>query len=206
MDTLDRLIRYLVLRSATTHALSLYHGKMGIAMALMIYARHHDRPYLHDYAERLLLNVCDNIPENMSPGFAEGLAGIGYGITILHRKGLIDGNLDDILADIDAQLMRYDPRRYDDFSFRTGLCGIKYYIDTRRKYYGTVGSIDPLFERELSLAWERNKEQCEHHTHMMDDINAPTWPLDEYKDKELGIDDGCAYYIIKEVYDEILSD
>lgn len=206
METLDRLIHHLVLRSATTQALSLYHGKMGIAMTLMIYARHHGSPHLHNYAERLLLNVCDNIPENMSPGFAEGLAGIGYGITILHRKGLIDGNLDDILADIDAQLMRYDPRRYDDFSFRTGLCGIKYYIDTRRKYYGVSDTIDPIFERELALALERNREKCEQYTHMMDDINAPIWTLVEYKDKELGIDNGCAYYIIKEIYDEVLSD
>jgi len=206
MEALDRLIRHLVLRSATTQALSLYHGKMGIAMTLMIYARHHGRPHLHNYAERLLLNVCNNIPENMSPGFAEGLAGIGYGITILHRKGLIDGNLDDILADIDAQLMRYDPRRYDDFSFRTGLCGIKYYIDTRRKYYGNSGTIDPVFEKELTMALEKNKERCEHYTRMVDDIVAPIWALEEYKDKELGIDNGCAYYIIKEVYDEVLSD
>lgn len=206
METLDRLIHHLVLRSATTQALSLYHGKMGIAMTLMIYARHHGSPHLHNYAERLLLNVCDNIPENMSPGFAEGLAGIGYGITLLHKKGLIDGNLDDILADIDAQLMRYDPRRYDDFSFRTGLCGIKYYIDTRRKYYGVSDTIDPIFERELALALERNREKCEQYTHMMDDINAPIWTLVEYKDKELGIDNGCAYYIIKEIYDEVLSD
>lgn len=206
MDTFNRLINYLVLRSATTHALSLYHGKMGIAMVLMIYALHHNRPHLHDYAERLLLNVCDNIPENMPPGLAEGLAGIGYGITVLHKKGLIDGNLDDILADIDAQLTKYDPRRYDDFSFRTGLCGIKFYLNTRYKYYGTLGSIDSVFERELNLALERNKEQCEHYTHIMDNINAPTWPLDEYKNKELGIDNGCTYYIMKEAYDEILSD
>ncbi|MBR5842085.1 MAG: hypothetical protein IKY64_05660 [Bacteroidaceae bacterium] len=206
MDTLDRLISYLVLRSATTHALSLYHGKMGIVLTLMIYAQHYSRPHLYNYAERLLLNVCDNIPENMAPGLEEGLAGIGFGITILHKNGLVDGSLDDILADIDTQLMRYDPRRYSDFSFRTGLCGIKYYIDTRRKYYGKSGTIDPVYERELTLALERNKEKCEQYTHMMDDIIAPMWPIEEYKEKELGIDNGCAYYIIKEIYDEVLSD
>lgn len=206
MNTINRLTHYLVIHSATTHIQSLYHGRMGIAIALMMYARHRNKPFLYDYAEHLFYNVCDNISYNMPPGIANGLAGIGYGIMLLHKKGFIDGNLDEILVDIDSQLMKYDPKRYDDFSFRTGLCGIKFYIDTRCEYSKRPIAFDQIFEREVSMALENNKEKCEYYTHILDDISAPTWNIEEYNNKELGINAGCAYYIIKDVYDEILSD
>jgi hypothetical protein len=41
---------------------------------------------------------------------------------------------------------------------------------------------------------------------LIDDIESPTWNLKEYLSKPISIHQGSSYYLLKEVYDKVLSD
>lgn len=84
----------------------LFKGKMGVCISLFAISR---RPGFDKYAHLasfLLKGVISDIYSMSDISFDKGLSGIAWAIDYLHRKGFVQGDIDDILYDIDALLYR----------------------------------------------------------------------------------------------------
>lgn len=117
---MDKIADYLLLRSSYMQELGLFHGKMGVVVALYLYADAYGDEVMREYAWELFQQVYDGVHTDMPVGLERGLAGIGYGTTLLCKRGLVECSLNDILEDIDRKIMERDPRRLTDMSVRTG--------------------------------------------------------------------------------------
>lgn len=195
---LHKIVDYLLLKSSSIRDVSLFHGKMGIVVSLYLYAERHKDELLKEYAWDLFLQVHDSIHTNMPVGLEYGLAGIGVGTVLLCHYGNMDCDFNDILADIDAKIMERDPRRFKDLSMRTGMAGVKYYLRLRGALGGEMKSFDHQYITELQQVLGE-LEISENAPSIIEIINKPSFTLDEYIEKPLGIDIGCSYYILNSV-------
>jgi len=145
------------------------------------------------------------IPSGITIGMESGLCGIGYGITLMKKSEIIDCDLNDVLFDIDKRIMDYDPRRISDFSYRKGVAGIIRYIQCRQSCPEMLKSIDSMYLRELEGSYKsvEKDELCTVRS-LMTDIGVPQWDEDEFVGKNIGIDNGISYFLIKDSYDQIL--
>lgn len=207
MDKLDGIVNYLILNYGQINDVSLYHGKTGVILALMMYAKSTDCTPVKDFADECFLEIYDGIHDGMPIGIEYGLAGIGYGVTLMKKAGLIDCDLNDVLFNIDYKIMETDPRRCKNLSFRKGLAGVMSYINLRMAVEGQVLSFDSMYLNELAMRMSSVGESI--HTEvsktMIDDIDAPSWKDNDYISKLTSIHNGSAYYLIKSVYDKVLS-
>ena len=130
-ENLNRLIRYLTINNVNVINSGLYHGKIGIAICFCEYARYlKDELYL-DLAGELLDEVFDEINNDTSFNFENGICGIGWGVEYLIHQKFMAGDTDDILEAIDVQVMQTDISRITDYSIETGLGGIAAYVIAR---------------------------------------------------------------------------
>lgn len=194
-DTSYQIACYLIMKAADIRDVSLYHGKMGIVCSLYAYAVNSGSEYIKDYAWDLLQDVYPGVYETLPIGVECGLVGLGYGVTRICQMMHTDSDLNEILQDIDDKIMSYDPRRMTDMSFRKGALGVWNYIAIR-KNYGTLSSIDSIYQKELNEIIIKNVGNNEP-IDVMDDIKMPSWKVSEYQGKAMGIDGGLAYYLIK---------
>ena len=93
--------------------------------------------------------------------------------------------------------MERDPRRLTDMSVRSGVRGLMLYLGLRQSVEA-VTTFDSRYMMELQDTVERNNLSCRT-LGFMDVLNGPTFPEAEYIEKPLGIDGGCAYYILKSI-------
>ena len=99
-EKLRKIVDYLLLRSPYMQDIGLFHGKMGVVVALYLYAAKYHDELISEYAWDLLQQIYDGVYSNMPVGLEYGLAGIGYGTTILYKRGLVDCDLKSILTDV----------------------------------------------------------------------------------------------------------
>lgn len=194
---LRKIADYLLLKSPYIQDIGLFHGKMGIVVSLYAYAKKYNDQLLEDFAWDLLLQIYDKVHTDMPIGLENGLAGIGYATTLLKRYGLVDCDLNDVLADIDAKIMERDPRRMPDLSVRTGAAGLQLYLMLRQETSGRLLTFDNQYLAELQAAMADNLK-VNPHINIIDVLNAPTFAVDDYIEKPVGIDGGSAYYILKD--------
>ncbi len=208
MNDLEKITNYILLVSGKISDVSLYYGKTGIVLSLMMYAKSIDSKPIKDFADENFNDIYPGIHDGMPIGIEYGLAGVGYGVTLMKKAGLIDCELNDVLFDIDSRIMETDPRRCKDLSFRKGLAGVVSYINLRRETEGIVTSFDPAYLNEVSIRMNAASdiERQEMSKTLIDDIESPTWNLKEYLSKPISIHQGSSYYLLKEVYDKVLSD
>ncbi len=198
MSEYEKIVNYIILNSYKITRLGLYHGKMGIALALYAYASRYDKKHVGDFAWDMLQDVYKNVHDNMPIGLEFGLAGIGYGVTALKRQGLFDCDLNDVLSDVDSRIMLFDPRRMKDLSYRAGMLGVWNYINFRRQTEPALTSIDGMFLRELDEQMRRSGLDTSilQPKDVFADLNKPSWSLGEHSGKDFGIDGGMAYYLL----------
>lgn len=196
-EKLRKIADYQLLRSPYMKDIGLFHGKMGVVVALYLYAAKYRDELISEYAWDLLQQIYDGIYSNMPVGLEYGLAGIGYGTTILYKRGLVDCDLNSILADVDSKIMEYDPRRMKNLSTRTGVGGLMRYIALRQSTGEPLRTFDSQYLSELYATAEPVILTCKG-TDMLNILNAPSFSIDEYTEKPLGIDGGSAYYILKD--------
>lgn len=194
-NELGKIADYLLLKSSSMYDIGLFHGKMGVVLALYLYADKYADETMRDYAWELFQQVYDGVHADMPVGLEKGLAGIGYGTSLLRKRGLVECDLNDILVDIDNKIMERDPRRLTDMSARTGVQGLMLYLELRQSV-NPISTFDELYIGELRETIMRHKLSCGV-PDIMDILGEPAFPVTEYIDKPLGIDIGCAHYILK---------
>lgn len=195
---LRKISDYLLLKSSYVHDIGLFHGKMGVVVALYAYANNYNDKILEDYAWDLLQQIYDTVYNDMPIGMEYGLAGIGYGTTLLRKYRYVDCDLDAILADIDAKIMERNPCRMTDYSVHTGLGGLLFYITKRQEISGSLLTIDRQYIEDLRIAMN-NRDELIPNTSIIDILIEPSFSINDYIDKPIGIDGGSAYYILKDV-------
>ena len=197
---IKKIADYLLLRSSYLQEVGLFHGKMGVVVALYMYSSKYNDKLMEEYAWDLFQQIYDKVHIDMPVGLETGLAGIGYGTTLLYKYGLVSCDLNEILMDVDSKIMERDPRRMSDLSARTGLGGILQYIALRQIISEPLLTFDRQYLTELNNAVADNASlntMCQLHE-ITDLLAKPQFNIDGYIEKPLGIDDGCAYYILND--------
>lgn len=193
-----KIVDYLLLKSPYIQDIGLFHGKMGIVFSLYAYAKKYNDRLLEDFAWDLLQQIYNKVHTDTPTGLENGLAGIGYGTTLLSILGLIECDLNTVLSDIDAKIMERDPRRMSDFSVRTGAGGVLLYLALRQETSGTLLTFDNQYVAELKSA-AAVKMVLNPVTNILDILNEPLFDINCYMEKPIGIDGGSAYYILKDI-------
>lgn len=197
-EHLRKIADYLLLKSSYIQDIGLFHGKMGIVVALYMYANLYDDKILEDYAWDLFQQVYDGVHNDMPIGLEYGLTGIGYGTTLLQKYGYVDCDLNVTLGEVDTKIMERDPRRMTDFSVRTGAGGIQLYLALRQDTSGPILTFDCQYLAELQSAIT-NRGKFIPAANIIDILNEPSFSVSDYIDRPIGIDGGSAYYILKDV-------
>jgi hypothetical protein len=195
----NKIVDYLICYSPFLKDIGLFHGKMGVIVALATYAKLYHDESVKDFVWELYEGMVNNISPNMSIGIESGLAGIGYGITLLNQYGFVDCNLNEILQGIDMKIMEHDPRRIIDTTFHRGLYGLLCYIALREKNGDCILTFDNQYIQELRQQWY--KQTCKNSFHaveIMNFIHEPEFDINEYVDNPLSLDRGSAYYILQD--------
>lgn len=190
-----RIADYLLLHGPRIPDIGLFHGKMGIATALYMYSARYGDGQTGEFAWELFQQVYEGIHRDMPVGLENGLAGIGYGTTLLNTLGLLDGDLNDVLMEIDRKIMERDPRRMTDLSLRSGAAGIMRYIALRKSSGQGLLTFDSVYLRELQETAGRQPDgsPCD----ILSILNEPESGPEEYIGRPLGIDGGIAYHLVK---------
>lgn len=204
MNIMEKNINYIVSKVPQLSDNGLYHGKMGIVLALYCYGKVHHKQKLCDFAcDILQLSDCDYYKWNV--GLENGLAGIGLGFCLMYKAGMFDDDLNGLLSEIDKHIMAMDPRRIEDYSFRNGALGILYYSRVRRSVNQKCNSLKLDYIKELekyvfNKTSARNRSQT-----FLSSLQIPKWKPREYLDKSVGLDNGCSFFLINETYDKVFS-
>ncbi len=130
-EILRNIATYQILYASYNAGIGLFDGKMGIAIFLFHYARYSGLSVYEKFASELLDDVCGEVSMETPITLGDGLCGIAWGITYLHKQGFIEGKLDEILSEIDERIMERSLLRIMDPSLEIGYRGIALYISER---------------------------------------------------------------------------
>lgn len=111
-EELKDLLRYGVLKAEVLENPGLYNGRLGMTILFYEYSRYCDDPLYEQFADEIMDSVLE-FPNDLSLNFSNGLSGIGWGMAYLLKKGFIEGNMDEILSDIDQKLNKSDLKESD---------------------------------------------------------------------------------------------
>lgn len=194
---LKRIANHLILHSSNLEDVGLFHGKMGIVLFFAHYARYTNMTAYDDFADELLDEVANNISNTLPINMESGLCGIGWGIEYLIQNGFMNGDSNEILANIDKKIMERDLRRVKDLSLETGLIGISYYIKSRIKKL-PFNKENDSFDYTYLSEWESIAKEL----NIYNSLNILSIIKKEtvYKDStilNLGLSDGCTGYGLK---------
>lgn len=156
-STYEQALAYLTINGSFTGDLGLFHGRMGIILFFAHYARATQSKHYEDFAGYLLDELYEEIHNDLPVNLENGLCGIGWGIEYLVQQGVMEGDTDEILADIDRKVMELDPLRMTNLGFRRGLAGIAFYVIARLNANRTTAALpfDDAYLTSLQQALER---------------------------------------------------
>lgn len=204
MQATTGLVNYLALQAVQVSSSGLFHGRMGIILSLYCHGFVHDNQSLCDYASDILQNTADDYFDG-DLSIENGLSGLGLGFTLLYKAGMFKDNLNDILYEIDKKIMSVDPRRMEDYSFRKGALGVLFYIRTRLSVNQECVSIQKDYIQELEANINRISCEAVRQELFVESLRQPSWKMEDYLEKDAGIDNGSAYYLIINSYDKVFS-
>lgn len=218
-----RIARHLIINSCYTDNLGLFNGKIGIVIFFAHFARYSRKKIYDDFAGKLLDEVYAQIHAETPINFKNGLCGIGWSMEYLLQNDFIEGNSNDVLADIDEKIMERDPLRVCDKSFETGAAGILFYILTR--LFSTKHKTDDIpfipsyledwytvslkesqqqtdlgYFSNLFLQWKNNKEMNFTVNKLLPNVVLPSTIMDEeFIYLPFGLKNGCAGIGLKNI-------
>jgi len=211
----EQALAYLTINCTLINDLGLLHGKMGIAIFFAHYSQKTQNREYKELAENIIEDICENLNCDMPIQLESGLCGIGWGIEYLVQQGFIEGEADEILADIDQKVSTINPMNMTDLSFHNGLLGIAFYVLTRLKSPNRKNSKVPFNEAYIACLYQalHKKEltdsskisrmiSCEcstsaNLTSCLDFSQIPLLNSYPYENKSLGIDKGLAGVLLK---------
>lgn len=125
----------LVLQASTQEGHLGLSGKLGTAIYLMESSRVTGVRNFCLIAERLLSEVLQELSlETCGVGYQDGIIGVGVGVSYLYQRGFIQGDPDDILAEIDALVWSIiDFREVRDDHLASDILGVLLYLYLRIK-------------------------------------------------------------------------
>ena len=151
-NELRGIIEITMINDACTESLSLFNGKMGIAIFFFHCYRYTNDKLYERLVEELLNDIYEDVHKEMPVSLAYGLCGLGWGIEYLAQHQFIEGSTDDILDEIDRKIMEQDVRRMADISLETGLEGIAWYALLRLTSPCSTGAFDEVYKNDLLQA------------------------------------------------------
>lgn len=125
------IANHLLLRTSFMTSLGLFYGKMGSVLFFVHYAKYTNNSIYDDFASEILDEIYEDVHTEMPIYFSNGLCGIAWSIEYLLQQGYMEGESDEVLSDLDAKIMMWDPLRISDFTLETGLEGIAWYVLSR---------------------------------------------------------------------------
>lgn len=130
-DKALKALQMATLNACFTSDSGLFRGKMGFVVYFSHYAKNTGYAIYEALIDRLFDEIYSSLDGRTPINLEAGLCGIGWGIEYLIHQGFVKGNADELLEDIDSQIMERNPLYIKDYSFRTGLSGILYYVMIR---------------------------------------------------------------------------
>ena len=155
----NRIAKHLIVNSSFMDNLGLFNGKMGIVIFFYHFAKYSQKNIYYDFANKLLDEIYSEIHSETPINLKNGLCGIGVGMEYLLQNNFLEGDSDEVLADIDKKIMEKYPLWIMDDSFQTGAGGILYYVLVR--LFSTKRQKNDLpFTHDYLSCWEiRAKEK-----------------------------------------------
>ena len=185
-EHLLKIVRHLIINSSFCPSMGLYHGKMGIVIALLHYARHTKDSIYADFAWDILNEVFDGISLVDSVSLESGYSGIGWALVYIIKNNFLDGDPDFILSEIDEIIGRIDLDKIDDLGVDKGLAGLLCYMKARNErkiVFSGTGWPDNIIvpsDRDLLLG-----------------ITSDNKVGGDYLNTSLGLADGCSGGVLK---------
>lgn len=110
-------------------------NKMGKTIALFRLYRNTKEEEWRIRAEEMLDDIWNECTKDMSLAYRDGLCGIGAGTEYLIQNGFVEGNTDEVLAEIDSRVFAaINVRPPFDLSIEQGILGLACYL-YHRLYY-----------------------------------------------------------------------
>lgn len=171
--TLQRLARYLMLRTSHQNNLGLLNGKIGVVIFFYHYSDYVNMNIYKKFAEELIDEVYNEMSDNCGCDFVNGLSGIAWGVEYLIRNNFVKADPNEVLIDLDKRILLTDVRRVEDVTLETGLKGLAYYVISRcanRDSFDEIISKNYIYDLICSLRNNSNKE--EEINLIIDDLNS----------------------------------
>lgn len=129
LEKLGHSFKQLLLNCNTLPSDGLWYGRMGCILFLAKFDQSYNNNLYEDLIEELINEMYSRIANNnLNIDLGCGLCGIAYGLTWLVDHQLMEGDLSEVLFEVDRQIMERSPLRINDYSLKNGLAGILYYI------------------------------------------------------------------------------
>lgn len=127
-----------LLKESITGKIGLFSGDMGVCFSLYLMNKSFKDEEVENIADELLDKVIAAITQMNDLSFDTGLSGIGWAINCLHVNGCVEGDIDDILYNIDAAIYKslYEQDRILSSDLVKGLIGFLVYFLYRLKNVG----------------------------------------------------------------------
>lgn len=113
----------------------LFTGKAGYSLALFVISKKYDDVELKNSAEKLLQETIEEMFSSKDLSIDKGVLGVALVINFLIHNGYVEGNVDEVLCDIDALL--YKNLKNEDIHYglscTSGLVGFLVYLVERLK-------------------------------------------------------------------------
>jgi hypothetical protein len=104
MGKIEDLADYLLLNGTLQTGSGLWHGKTGVAVFFLYYAKHTGNDLFEEYASDLITAVQSDLYAGMPSDYESGIAGTGAGIEYLIRQGFLEPENNRIFADFDRRI------------------------------------------------------------------------------------------------------
>lgn len=111
--------------------IGLFDGKMGVCFVLYCACLENNHACIEEIADDMLDEVIMKMNNMSDLSFSNGLMGIGWAINRLHMESCVQGDIDDVLYNIDALLYRALTKNNSSFADSTFnlLCSLIYITD-----------------------------------------------------------------------------
>jgi Lanthionine synthetase C-like protein. len=88
------------------YSINLAYGKMGLCVYLFYLSRYEEKDEYLQVANRLLDEIIADMPNHKEINLEHGLAGIGIGLSYLVKENFVDGDINDVLEEVDSYIFR----------------------------------------------------------------------------------------------------